>query len=216
MRSSCRCNGVSLSSAPVFPTRCISSKVFSSLAALAFLNGCSILFPWDRRYLENPEFQTPERTFLTFAAGVRGDRPGVEYLCFSEKFKDRLEITVTSYLFARERILREHPHVKWLGYMRVEQVGYNDDETAFIRVSFFGKKLLVRFVRENEAFISFRGNRRPPIEFTLPDPLARSFRPEGDQLWAVASHPDLRGINPRDIESFQIIPEWKILDFEQP
>lgn len=190
----------------------VSSKVFLA-SLLLFLPSCSLFIPYDSELAVNPAFDDPRHTFHSFVAAVREEIPEAELRCFSESFKERYDFTLEKYLLARQRILAEYPKVKYVGWMRVASFGKNDDSHAFVLASFMTNKLLVRMVRQQFAYITLRDGRS--IDFWLREPVAKSVQAEDDRWTIVLQSPYLRGIEREDIESVQMLPEWKIEAFEQ-
>lgn len=190
-----------------------SSRVFLFLLAPILFSACSLVFPYDSGLAVHGDFSDPRQTYHSFVAAVRQEIPESELRCFSESFKDRYDFTLEKYLLARERILAEYPKLSWVGYMRVASHGKNDDSHAFVLASFMTHKLLVRMVRQQFAYITLRDGRS--VDFWLREPVAKNVQSEEDRWTIVLQSPYLRGIERGEIESIQLLPEWKIEAFEK-
>ncbi len=187
---------------------------FLSLLSFLLIQGCFLLPDADRYLVETPGFQSPELCFRSFTAAIRYKRSDLEYKCFSEEFKEKNEITLQRYALVRARLEQEYPNLKWIGRMGIKESQRNDDHNAFVLASLFGKELLIRMIRQDYAFLTFKDGRT--LDFFLPSSVAQAIRSDDSRWEIVIDSPLLRGLERKQIESFQLLPEWKILSFEQP
>lgn len=190
-----------------------SSSPFFLLAWLFLLPSCKLFLPYDSELAEHPDFSDPRQSFHSFVAAVREEIPEAELRCFSESFKERYDFTLEKYSLARPRILAEYPKVQYVGWMGVKSFGKNDESHAFVLASFMTNKLLVRLVRQQYAYITLRDG--TSVDFWLREPVAKNVQTEDNRWTIVLESPYLRGVKREDIDSIQLLPEWKIEAFEQ-
>lgn len=189
-----------------------SSRLFL-ISWLFLLPSCKLIFPYESELALHPDFSDPRQTYHSFVAAVREEIPDAELKCFSEPFKDRYGLTTEKYLLSRPRILAEYPKIQYVGYMKVASHGNNDDSHAFVLASFMTHQLLVRMVRQQYAYIILRDG--TTVDFWLREPVWKNVQAEEDRWSIVLQSPFLRRVKREDIESIQLLPEWKIEAFEQ-
>lgn len=187
---------------------------FFLLSLFLFLPSCFLIPDSDRYLVESPAFHSPELCFRSFATAIRYQRNDLEYKCFSEEFKEKNELTLQRYTLVRTRLEQEYPNLKWIGRMGVKEAARNDDRNAFVVASLFGKELLIRMIRQDYVFITLKDGRS--VDFFLPSSVSQAIQSDDTRWEIVVNSPQLRGVERKQVESFQLLPEWKILSFEQP
>jgi len=161
----------------------------------------------------NVGYHAPEQTFRTFQTALLGDRPMLEYGCFSDDFRRRNTLSLFGWLEARERLHREIPFIKRLGkaeIRRVRSLGPDRVEIeARVSVLWIEKDFRVTFVREDFWEI-----------WAGEELLADDFAEFGDLVRASDDTvhvriPDAGGIESTTITRVVADQYWKIDDFAE-
>lgn len=171
----------------------------------------------------------PEQTFRTFQTALAADLPLEEYLCFSEDFLARQQISRQAYLKGRSDLLRNQPWVRLLAEAEVLESRRLDPGHHLIRAVASGPfgigRTELRVILVPNLYYEIGGStpdgkpRRIHDAFVDP-PLANHFavRSTTDplliELWAVVDVP-LDDIDPASIRDFHIGTSWKIDFMEQ-
>ncbi|MEW6072167.1 MAG: hypothetical protein AB1726_06155 [Planctomycetota bacterium] len=126
-------------------------STFLVIWSLFFLAGC-VSAPAPEDWLA-VGWHGPEETFRTFQTALRGDRPDLEYACFSDAFKRRNRLGQLAWREARERLHGEIPFLDRLGAARITRVTSLAPDRAAIdaRATFLWmrRSFRVTFVRED-------------------------------------------------------------------
>jgi hypothetical protein len=97
-------------------------------------------------------YHRPEQTFRTFQTALKGDRPGLEYACFSDAFRRRHELSQIRWREMRDQLHREIPFLEKLGDAEILESAVNEEHASIVaRVEFlfWEKTFVVDFVRED-------------------------------------------------------------------
>ena len=95
---------------------------------------------------------SPEQTFRTFQTALKGDRPGLEYACFSDSFRQRHRLSQLAWRETRDELHREIPFLKKLGDAEILETSGNESRASIVaqaRFLFWKRTFIVHFVRED-------------------------------------------------------------------
>ena len=193
----------------------------TAVLALPLLAAGCYSTPPNAEEILNLGFRTPEMTFRTFQAGVRGELPRLEYRCLSGGFRSRNHLSQILYREFRDSELA--PKL-WF------RVGVPDAEILEsialsvgrhrIRAGAYGHEFVLEFVRE-DFFAIYAGEElladEPITNSSFPDWL-EIYRPEGLDGWYLAAGAELpselaeQSANEllRELTEFRIGRDWKI------
>lgn len=198
-------------------------RLWFALLAPAVVAGCCVTPPTAEEIL-NLGFRTPEMTFRTFQAGVRGDLPLLEYRCFSVDYRSRNRLSQLTYREFRERELASSPWFqKGVADAKILASESLEEGRHLLRVGSHGHELEVVFVRED--FWQLWSNADRLVDQPLP---RGGFSDSADILvndppLVVASAELTPDLVDRPLEElreqfteFRVGREWKIDHIEQP
>ncbi len=110
-------------------------------------------------------FRSPEQTFATLRAAIRGDLPRLEYRSLSSGFRSRNGLSQLSYREFREELFAKNPWLKpALSRAEViEQTDHPNGHSAVLRVGVLGEEALIYLVAEDFAQLWDRAELREDV-----------------------------------------------------
>ena len=110
-------------------------------------------------------FRSPEQSFKTLRAAIRGDLPRLEYRALSAGFRSRNGLSQRSYREFREEWFGKNPWLKpaLSGAEVLEQTDHPDGRSAILRVGVLGEEALVYLVAEDFAQLWDRAELREDV-----------------------------------------------------
>jgi len=130
----------------------LTRALFLSAAYLGSLQACCVTPPTAEELMDLG-YRSPEQTFHTLRAAIRGDLPRLEYRSLSADFRSRNGLSQLTYREFRGEWFAKNPWLKSAisGAEILERTDHPDGRSSVLRVGVLGEDALIHLVAEDYA-----------------------------------------------------------------